>query len=369
LLLLLSPVFGGSAFAMTVYTDRAEFVAANPGLLTEDFETNNVTPTSTSVCTNPPMDSTTDNACFNPGQLLPGVTYDLPDTPIGDKMALGRPDDPLSYRLGANSNGDYAVIRFAAGDVTAAGLELSCSFGPKNAIARFYGTNGLITEEATTCSGSGTFIGISGDEYIVRIEAEAPGTFEYLDNLTFGKPTSFTTFDNRDTFTTTYPVLALEDFESGNLAEGELSKACPSSLAVALNNDCFAQGDIQPGVEFRLQDNPGFDMLILAEESSKVLGPFPSTDYLYVRFSDALAVGLDVYCPMNPGQASVRFYNAKTVFAELTIDCSEAGTFIGLAASERIEHIEVELPDGAELIDNVLFGRALMQIMFKDDFE
>ena len=186
-------------WALTVYADRAVFEAEHAGLTTEDFETNNMGAASSMVCVSP-LDSSSDNACFKPGNLKAGVEYGLPDSPTGTQLAMEAAVNTLTFRMGANSVSDFMVIRFPDLNATEAGLELICTSSPRPGTVRFYSANGLITEQAVSCSATGDFIAISGDEAIVRIEAEAPGTFEFIDNFIFGRSTKFSVYTDRATF-------------------------------------------------------------------------------------------------------------------------------------------------------------------------
>jgi len=365
-------ISSGPSFALEVFTDRLIFESANQGLITEDFETNALGASTTKTCPSP-LDNSSDNTCFKPGNLKMGAEYGLPESPSGTQLALEAAVDTLTSRIGANSVSDYLVVRFSDPNITAAGLDLICTFSPRAGTVRFYGNNGLITEEAVNCSTTGDFIAISGDEQIIRIETEAPGTFEVVDNVIFGSATFFTAYTNREDFEATYPLLNKEDFESGDLG-GSGSRACPSPLDASSDNDCFSPGDLKPGVEYRIQDNPLIPQLGLSGPKpgrSITLGPNGFSDYLIASFSGSgtTAVGLDLYCLINPGIISVRFYSTDGLITERNFDCSTSVAFIGIAANKHITRIEAELDGNYEHIDNLLFGRAALELMFKDDFE
>jgi hypothetical protein len=365
-------ISGGPAFALEVFTDRLIFESANHGLITENFETNALGSTTSKTCPSP-LDNNSDNTCFEPGNLNVGAEYGLPESPAGTQLALETAIDTLTARIGANSASDFLVVRFSDPGITAAGLDLSCTNSPRAGTVRFYGINGLITEQAVNCSDTGNFIATSGDEQIVRIEAEAPGTFEFVDNVIFGNATFFTAYTNRDDFEATYTFLSKEDFESGDLG-GSGSRACPSPLDASSDNECFSSGDLAPGVEYRIQDNPLISQLGLSGPKpgrSITLGPNGFSDFLIASFSDSrtTAVGLDLYCLVNPGIISVRFFSANGLITERNFDCSTSVTFIGIAANKHINYLEVELDGDYEHIDNLLFGRAALELMFKDDFE
>jgi len=372
LLLLFGILSSSSLLALDVFIDRTTFTAANPGLVTEDFETNRLAGR-TSIQCSAPLNASTSNACFLPGDLMAGVEFDLPDNPNGTTLALYGPVDPATTRIGANSISDFLVAHFADADITAVGLDLVCTFSNKAGTVRFYGNKGLITEESVQCTAAGNFIGIASEEVITRVEAQAPGTWEAVDNVTFGSATLFTAYTDREVFEATYPLLTKEDFEAGDLG-GSGAVACPSPLSSSSDNNCFKPGGLAPGVEYKVQDSPLIPQLALSGPlggRSNSLGANGFSDYLIASFSSprTAAVGLGVYCLTGPGQASVRFYSPNGLITEQTFACSATITFIGIAANIWITHIEVEQVGENEYIDDLLFGKSATQLVFKDDFE
>lgn len=372
LIILVALVASGTAEALTVYTDRPEFTAANPGLVAEGFETNNLGASTSKLCPTP-LDSSSDNSCFGPGQLAAGVEYDLQDNPTGTQLALAGPVDTLTSRIGANNVNDLIVARFMNSNTTAVGLELICTLSPRTGTVRFFGLNGLILEQPVNCSATGDFIAIVSEEPIIRIEAEAPGTFEYIDNVLFGSATIFSAFTDRAEFEALFPLLSTEGFEAGDLG-GSGAVACPSPLDSSSDNSCFSPGDLIAGVEYRVQDSPLINQLSLSAPRpgrSTSLGPNGFSDFVIVSFSGSRtnAVGLDLYCFVNPGQASIRFYSADGLITEQTFDCSATTAFTGIAVNKHITHIEAEQVGEYEFIDNLSFGRAVKQIIYKNGFE
>src|SRR5262249_57977614 len=74
LLLLATP----AGATLTIYADRASFNAANPGLPVETFESAH---TGTQAFTGP-LSNTTSNASFQPGDILPGITFSTLGGPL-----------------------------------------------------------------------------------------------------------------------------------------------------------------------------------------------------------------------------------------------------------------------------------------------
>lgn len=341
------------------------------GLITEDFETNGLAGGGIR-CPNP-LNSSSDNACFHPGDLLANVNYTLPDSADGTFLALSPAVDTVTDRIGADNLNDFLVIQFSDPNTTAVGLDLICTSAERAGTVRFYSANGLITEEAVSCTKGGNFIGISGDELIIRVEAQAPGTWEAVDNVTFGSATLFTAYSDRDEFEVTYPLLNKEDFESGHLNDGS-GRTCPSPLDASSDNLCFSPGDLVAGVQYQVQGTSVTNELTLGDPiqgRSITLGPNTASDFLIASFSGSqtTGVGLDVYCVLSDGIASVRFYSTKGLITEQSFDCSKSAAFIGIAANKHITLIEAEFVGNFEYIDNLLFGRAALELVFNDGFE
>ena len=59
-------------------TNEGQFIAANPSLLFQDFQAANVAPGDSTSC-NVPVNQNSDDACFMPGDILPGIEFtDVP---------------------------------------------------------------------------------------------------------------------------------------------------------------------------------------------------------------------------------------------------------------------------------------------------
>jgi len=371
-LLLVSLLLSGPSYALTTYTDRAEFETSNPGLVTEGFETNNLGVSTSKQCPQP-LSSSSNNTCFLTDQLIPGVEYGLQENPAGANLSLSV--DAQTSRLGANHAADSLVITFSDLGVTAAGLEIQCPFSHAGSV-KFFGVKGLITEQIVDCLAAPVFVAITSQQAIIRIEAEGgnTGTWELVDNLTWGaSPVKFNVFTERVSFETMYPRLKKEGFEAGDLG-GNGSRACPSPLDSSSDNDCFSPGDLATGVQFSIQSNPLIPQLALSGPKpgrTITLGANGFSDYTVIRFSDldTTAVGLELYCFTSPGPANIRFYGMDGLITEETIDCSASAEFIAVSANKTIVRVEAEQVGEHEFMDNLLFGKAATQLMFKDGFE
>lgn len=158
------------------YTDRPTFTAANPGLFTEDFEDAN---TAGTVVVDGPQDKTTNNAAFDPGDIIPNLRITPVDTGAGDPDEFYVNENVYgpTKLLTTNYSSDFARLDFFEGGTAAFGVDL---FGGDYAV-RIFGAGGLLDSEIV---GPG-FFGFSSVEYIVRVELET-SSFETFDNITIG---------------------------------------------------------------------------------------------------------------------------------------------------------------------------------------
>lgn len=138
-----------NALAQTIYTDRASFETANPGLATEDFENGNVSANDVIACDGP-LDDTGDGVCFGPGDLLPGVAYTTTKTDKTDEIALlgAGFSGALSRNIVANFFVESFVMDFDQPDNTAVGMDLVCYTADTVSID-IYGAGGLLTSESS----------------------------------------------------------------------------------------------------------------------------------------------------------------------------------------------------------------------------
>jgi len=180
-------VVSGLAQAQTIYTERASFDSANPGLATEDFENGNVSPGGIIACDGP-LDVTGDGFCFGSGDLLSGVIYTTTDPIKADEIALAAPPgNVLSKAILANTFVYAFVMDFDQPDNTAVGMDLICLFSADTVSIDIYGAGGLLTSESSQCTPSGVFFGVAAGEAITQIVITSPtNQAEGVDNLSFG---------------------------------------------------------------------------------------------------------------------------------------------------------------------------------------
>lgn len=162
---------------VVTYTDRSVFTAAFPDLTFEDFED--------SACAAltgfpAPLDATSNNACFTPGQIPAGISF--ADNPLNDSDGVGSPSGlvfvpvgsggAINDFVGANSFIDSFEI-FLTPTVDAVGLDLgSFSTASTLRIQVFGPTSGDLLNDTTypSVGPAGAFFGIdSGGVGIARI--------------------------------------------------------------------------------------------------------------------------------------------------------------------------------------------------------
>ena len=181
-----TPLMSASASAsngLTFFTDRATFDAAFPGLPLEDFEAGNVI--SVVGCT-APIDENTNNNCFSPGDIEPGIRFNsIPVRPnVGIALiGTGIFGNTSKYIIN-NFGGDDFSIEFTAGDVSAVGMDVKSLF-TETCLVDIKGASGSLGSTTVPCSGVGNdFLGVQSSELITQIVVSA--TFAGVDNIAFG---------------------------------------------------------------------------------------------------------------------------------------------------------------------------------------
>ena len=195
---------------------------------------------------------------------------------------------------------------------------------------------------------------------------------------------SLITFSSRTMFDAAAPGLAIEGFESGNVASGAF-KTCPSPLDASSNNACFNAGGILTGIQFYgylsmsfppnpslFPPSPSSDGLVLLRDDFGV-----STAALSVNFANSIlsivpttpanAIGFDAL--VMPGTSgggcfplNIEVYGpGNSLLSSTSSACgSTSGSFFGaINTSGPISRInlytDLVVPDWAG-VDNVAFG-------------
>jgi len=183
-----TPLLPIQAELTAVFDDRAAFLAQFPALPVEDFEEGRVADRDAVGCPGP-LDATSDNDCFHPGEIASGVRFNSELPAGGAEIALvGRGfSGAASKTIVAGDFADAFVIEFTGGNVTAVGMDLVAYFRDDVCQIDVFGQNGLISSATAPCTNAGSFWGVSANEVITRIRIAAPtGQAEGVDNIAFG---------------------------------------------------------------------------------------------------------------------------------------------------------------------------------------
>jgi hypothetical protein len=173
--------------SLTFYTDRAVFDAAHPGIPLEDYSNTNLPPNSVLVCPEP-FDSTTNNGCFSPGDILPGIQ--VLNTTGTDLVVLTPPFFGVDcVAVGPNAFAEAGELNFNP-PVEAVGLDLNSNV-PDTYNIEIFGPGGSLG--TTTAPGAipALFWGVDTTDPggISRITTNSPaGNGELYCDVAFGNP-------------------------------------------------------------------------------------------------------------------------------------------------------------------------------------
>jgi hypothetical protein len=160
-------------------TDETQFLAGNPNLQFQDFVGTNE-PLS-QLCDNPATSNSNDG-CFSPGQILPGIEF-LVDPGLspnalvlfeGDFFGNNNPPNVLASNVGGVGD-DFDII-FTAPNIRAVGINAgclsessTCIIGDTVRVSVFGGSGLLGTIEIPVNSAFDSFLGINTVEPITEI--------------------------------------------------------------------------------------------------------------------------------------------------------------------------------------------------------
>lgn len=180
---------------VTVFTDRAAFNVAFPGLAVETFNGGNAAPGNFSVCDAPLTSVTGDATCaFSPNELVPGITYqDNPGPDLASLILLGDGTSLNPTQAMVANTFDDAFDLVLTTPVNAIGMDLISTPAPGSggpdtiAVSIFDASDTLIdTIPAANASGPGVFFGVSSPVPIRRISLlSTTNQAEGVDNVAF----------------------------------------------------------------------------------------------------------------------------------------------------------------------------------------
>jgi hypothetical protein len=178
--------------ALVFYGDRTSFDAANPGLAVEDFnDIDDVT-----VGFTGPLNSTTNTATIDPGDILPGIEFvDNPGPGSMFVAASGQSSNPTTA-IGQNSPATDALDILLNPGVTAIGFDIFQNFGggSQSGVDQLYpvsvygaGDVLLGSISVTVPSGQAGFFGVASDsDLITRVSVNNRSAFDVIDTVAFG---------------------------------------------------------------------------------------------------------------------------------------------------------------------------------------
>ncbi len=194
------PAFSASA-QVIFSSNEAQFLSDNPDLDFQNFLSAPAPPGDFIVC-NAPVDASSNDGCFTPGQILPGISFsDNPGPNNGAMLVFGanfaanaNPQGPLA----SNTFTDTLDILFSEPDTTRAGFLAGCMVqgGPcsdQMTIQVFGVGDALIGSTSVPVSSAfGTFVGVTSDEAITRINlsntVDPTNNTEGILNIRFAAP-------------------------------------------------------------------------------------------------------------------------------------------------------------------------------------
>jgi len=178
--LLFSIVFSYGAAAQTQLTNNeAQFFAENPGLAIQNFSAGKVSTGVFESC-EVPIDENSNDNCFDPGTIFPGIQFQNGPIPINFGLVLAGPNvlgntNPVNVLIPETYLSDFEIV-FPEGNVRAAAIHAGCLLddaGPCTSVyeVRVLGV-GDVTLAATDISATDqfdSFIGVTSSEVITKI--------------------------------------------------------------------------------------------------------------------------------------------------------------------------------------------------------
>ena len=138
-----------------------------------------------------PLDSTTNNGYFVPGDILDGLQITTVSTSTPSSSLWGV-DGGIFHNttlcVGTSSSLDDLQILFLNNDAFAVGMDLLLEYSGGTATIIVYGSGNTplgVTQQSQGNPPTDTFFGVTADQPITRIDVISP-TLEFVDNIRFG---------------------------------------------------------------------------------------------------------------------------------------------------------------------------------------
>lgn len=178
-----------AALAQVTFTnDEAAFNASNPGLAFQNFESGNIPPSGVVGCSQI-INENTNDLCFSPGDILPGIQFEgLID--ILDIAGPAFTKNPFIVLITDVIN-DTIIVTFPGNKVNAAGLHIGCvepvsGSCSDDVVVEVFGEGDTLFGSTTVAvtNISDTFLGIKSNKLITKIIINAdPDTFDDIDRV------------------------------------------------------------------------------------------------------------------------------------------------------------------------------------------
>jgi len=179
----------GAVQGVQFYYNRGAFNADYPGLPVEGYE-NGTMPAGSLDSIAHPLDEFSDNAYFDPGDILPGIQFWATNDHYGDELVvlgvnfMGNP----SKTAAANYFADSFHIVFNP-PVLATGMDLQEFLGGYSCQVDVYDADGvLLGSDVTACNEAGVFWGVASDSSFIGevVITSLAGGAQGADNIAFG---------------------------------------------------------------------------------------------------------------------------------------------------------------------------------------
>ncbi len=368
-----------TAGGLLQFTNQTEFQQAFPGLPKEDFEESPVGSGSLLLCT-APINSLTDNNCFSPGDILPGLAIDTVSPPAVPSEALSVAGNGyfgvVSDTVGSGSVTTGLEISFSGSDIHAVGMNLSDSININGTIKIYGPSDALLDTIIRPLTTTPAFFGLYSSQPITRITIESTD-WEFVDNIQFGTfAPNVAFYTSQAAFEAAHPGLPKEDFEESGVADDEFI-GFQSPLNSASNvPPAFVPGDIIPGLQIGLTPPPSPSDLVVAGRDGV---PFPANDSkavfagknvldgLVIELTNytAYAAGMDLSLHINADATIVIYKPFGQILGVTTLPLlNSAETFFGVSANDVIAKIIILTDSGFEMVDDIQFGGSLADLTF-----
>jgi len=180
--------------AVVFLLDKSDYIANHPGQLVQNFDSGKVDPGTFEIC-NEPVNQFNDDDCFDPGDILPGLTFAT--NPIGANVIFLA---GINFQGAANPNnalargsGPGTFDVFFQGGVNSAGLDIGCfaEGAPCNTLqtVRLFDVNDDLIDaiQVKTDDFFSTFVGFNSTIPVARVNISGPEDFSQgVDEVRFG---------------------------------------------------------------------------------------------------------------------------------------------------------------------------------------